>query len=164
MNYIVFDLDGVITRKLTKHLPDIRAQQELLRVVGRAKSKCKILVLTNRPPGQMHQFAYNFALSQGFWITESGASVFDVSTEGAYVNKSFVEYIPYVKKLRKILRIELGVADFPRNGTKDIQFEPGMGLIKTNLILPDSIREIVSIVPMVSASVRAPRCVAVNRC
>lgn len=136
-NNVIFDLDGVMLRWVSAHLPNAADQAEMYGEMQRAQAEgLNVYVLTNRPPGQMAALAYNLGVDYGYWVTESGGSVYDVRNHRAYVMpewRGFAE--THVPRLRQNLQQMLGVAVAPETPTQ-AQFEPGMGFVKTVILPP----------------------------
>ncbi len=134
--WILFDLDGVILRWVNTHIPDAGHQTQMLTVLKAAKEAgVGIAVLTNRPPGQMPAIAYELGIDYGIWVTESGGSVYDVHNHLSHATAQWVPWIDRVQYMRDILTIRAGIPKAPTSFDSP-QFEPGMGYIKTVLVVP----------------------------
>lgn len=135
--YVIFDIDGVLARWVNAHLPDHHHQGEMFAFLSSLKKKnVGISVLTNRPPGQMPLLAYQLGVDYGWWVAESGGTIYDVRDHRAYVVPQWQEFaktkVPF---LRSCLKEKLGVEEIPFLADKP-QFEPGMGLVKTVVLPP----------------------------
>ncbi len=139
LGVVLWDLDGVRLRWVKSHTPSPNDQIELLDVMKKASEYgLAHAVLTNRPPGQMAAIAYEMGVDYGIWVTESGGSLYDVRNHMSAVAPEFVPYIPHVQRLRKHLIETIGIPEVP-TGFNQPQFEPGMGFIKTVIVLPDGL-------------------------
>lgn len=137
--FVVFDLDGVVTgyTSFMKNgladgfRPDMAAMADFSNVVGEMRSKDIVpLVLTNRPPGQMHFYSTVLGVQEGVWVTENGGSRYDVASHKDYVNPRFAEYANgVVPSIRERLMGVLGIPRVP-SSVDEAQFEPGSGYVK----------------------------------
>jgi hypothetical protein len=136
-SWVIFDLDGVLIRWVRAHLPNTQEQTEFFLLLDRLKrANVEISVLTNRPPGQLATLAYQLGVRSGLWVTESGASFYDVAEHRAYVAPSWIEFArERVLNLRIYLGKTLEIPDVPLSKAH-AQFEPGMGMVKTVIIPP----------------------------
>jgi hypothetical protein len=134
--WIILDLDGVILRWVKSDLPDQRSQALFYENLIRLRDKnIGISVLTNRPPGAMPSIAYTLGVNYGYWITESGGSIYDVYHHKTVVAPNWINALPRVNKLRETISRNI----FPHTEPltfQDAQFEPGMGPVKTVVIPP----------------------------
>lgn len=134
---VIFDLDGVMLRWVNTDLPNSGEQSAMLQELHLAQEKgLNVFALTNRPPGQMPILAYTLGVNYGYWVTESGGSIYDVHNHRAYVNPQWAEFASTkVKQLRNFLTENAGISDVPSSPNQP-QFEPGMGFVKTVIIPP----------------------------
>jgi hydroxymethylpyrimidine pyrophosphatase-like HAD family hydrolase len=134
--WVVLDLDGVVLRWSRFHQPNYDDQIALHHTLQAVKeANVGLSVLTNRPPGQMAALAYELGVDYGIWVTESGGSTYDVFRHQALVTPEWEEFFPVVTKLRELL-CESGIINALPTNKNQIQFEPGMGFVKTVLVVP----------------------------
>lgn len=144
---VVLDLDGVITRTVqyqTPHgpsdafVPESDAVAQFAHTISTLRQKNVLpLVLTNRPPGQMHLYTTMLGVTEGMWVTENGASLYDVVGHKAAIHPDYIHYAQHIApNIRDVLVESCGVSAYPA-GVDTAQFEPGMGYVKTVIRPPE---------------------------
>ena len=138
--HIVFDLDGVILRWPSAHTPNHADQAAFDAMLPRIHEVgTTISILTNRPPGHMQAIAYRLGLDSGWFVTESGGSVYDVATHKASVAPQWLGFAQdQVPRLRSEL-VDRGLVSAAPASADVAQFEPGMGYVKTVVLPPAGI-------------------------
>jgi len=90
----------------------------------------------------MQALAYQLGVTSGFWITESGGSVYSVADHKSWVLPQWLEFAQRsVPQARSYLEnnLMLGGYSIPPVSNTVAQFESGMGWVKTVIIPPKDI-------------------------
>ena len=141
--WVIFDLDGVLIRWPKYDLPNTQSQAhffEKLQVLH--DNNVGISVLTNRPPGAVQALAYQLGVNNGYWVTESGGSVYSIAEHKSHILPQWTEYAQtHVPEARSYLEDNIGLTGYslPPFFDDEAQFEPGMGWIKTAIVPPKGI-------------------------
>lgn len=103
---LILDLDGVFMGTIGFHSRNTYDLIECLQELEKWQKKGgKILVTTNRTPSEMQPIAYFLNIASGYWITENGGSLYDVSTGLVSFPESMMVYAKtYVPSLQKHLK------------------------------------------------------------
>lgn len=142
---LILDLDGVVIRWPGHH----RINYDALARLGSSLDMFydtggRISVVTNRPPAEMQPISYFLKSRDTVWVTESGGSLYDPSTNTQEITPKYTPYAStYVPEIREILRDELKIPTLP--DLSKAQFLAGMGYVKT-VIIPPSTRSVIDYV------------------
>lgn len=138
--WVILDLDGVIARWPTHHLPKEQEQAAFFSDLQRLhRDNVAISVLTNRAPSAMQILAYQLGVDYGAFVTESGGSAYSVADHKGFVLPEWTDFSETaVPSCRSFLEMNLGITGrtIPPYSPLDAQFEPGMGFVKTVVVPP----------------------------
>ncbi len=141
--WVILDLDGVIARWPTHHLPIEQEQASFFADLQNLhKNNVAISVLTNRSPSAMQILAYQLGVDYGAWITESGGSAYSVVDHKGFTLPEWTEFAETtVPECRTFLETNLGIVgrNIPPLSSNEPQFESGMGFVKTVVVPPKGV-------------------------
>jgi hydroxymethylpyrimidine pyrophosphatase-like HAD family hydrolase len=99
---LMLDLDGVFMGFAGFHTRSVKDFTKSIQVLDNWSKKGRdILIATNRTPSEMQPIAYTLGLTNGYWITENGGSIYNVSNGNVEYPKEMKKYaLAYVPTLR----------------------------------------------------------------